>query len=169
MNTHEAIDIFEDVSNPLDNVEELLAAQNWHFDRLDEDEITVRIAGRHGSYTLRFLWQEEFCALRFSCDYDLFLPEENKDSILQSISSINSDMWIGHFDLKNNGQTPSFRHTSLFRGMVYASGADHMGDLIEIALFECERYYPLFHLLSQPKKPDTQNMNLAVMDTLGES
>lgn len=169
MNTNEAIDIFEDVSNPLDNVEELLSAQNWTFDRLDEDELTVEIAGKHCSYRLRFVWQDEFCALSFSCQYLISLAKENIETAKDSISSINNDLWVGHFDLQKNNTTPCFRHTSLFRGMVYASGADHMAELIEIALFECERHFPLFHLLTEHKQPDAHNMNLAIMDAMGES
>jgi len=39
-------EIFEDVSNPLDSVEEIFYANDWTFDRMTEDELSVQVSGK---------------------------------------------------------------------------------------------------------------------------
>ncbi len=163
------VDIFEDVSNPLDSVEEILSANDWTFDRMNEDELTVHVSGKMGHYKMMFHWQEEFSAMQFYCLFDLDIRGDALDLAAKTMSSINSDLWLGHFDLRRNTATPCFRHTSLFRGMTQTSGADHLEDLVDIALSECERYYPVFDMLSKGLPARQADLKLALMDVAGQS
>lgn len=168
MNDH--YEIFEDVSNPLDSIEEIMSANDWKFSRMNEDELSVILTGKMGTYNLSFFWDEDFSAMRFACEYsDLSISKEGLKAFAKIACSVNSKLWAGHFDICEDTHTPRFRHTSLFRGMTYSSGADHVHDLVDIALCECERYYPVFHLLSQNTIQDNNALNLAVMDYAGES
>ena len=167
-------DLFDDVSNPLDSVEDIMTAHDWTFDRMNDDELTVHISGKYGHYTMTFNWQEHYQALQFCCTADLTLSPARLNDATQAINTINSKLWLGHFDIPMQSDTPvekhtpCFRHTSLFRGMNYGSGAEHMEDLIDIALAECERYYTTFELLSIHKKQSDQEFSLAMMDAEGE-
>lgn len=168
MNEH--MDAFEDVSNPLDSIEEILSANDWTFDRMSEDELTVQISGKMGTYTMLFVWQEDYSAMQFTCEFDITLHPDALDSAATAMTAINSTLWLGHFDIRAGGNIPCYRHTSLLRGMVYASGADHLEDLVDIALSECERYYPAFELLSRKSTSQDQGaLALAMMDIAGES
>ncbi|PZQ43878.1 MAG: hypothetical protein DI551_11245 [Micavibrio aeruginosavorus] len=162
-------EIFEDVSNPLDSVEDILHANEWTFDRMTEDELTVQITGKMGEYTLQFHWQEEYSAMRFSCLFDLDIKLEALDEAAKTMTSINSGLWLGHFDMHEKSQTPCFRHTTLFRGQTHTSGAEHIEDLVDIALAECERFYPVFDLLSRGLPSSMADMDLALMPAAGES
>lgn len=166
---NEQIDVFEDVSNPLDSVEEILCANDWAFDRMSEEELCVQISGKMGEYKMFFIWQENYSAMQFCCEYDLSIPKNVMDRAAKTASAINAGLWLGHFDIRPNTNTPAFRHTSLFRGMTYTSGADHLEDLVDIALSECERYYGAFNLLSKAQEPGNAALSLAIMDTAGES
>lgn len=163
------LDVFEDVSNPLDCVEEILSANDWIFNRMNDDEISVQVTGKMGEYTMHFMWDEDYSAVQFSCDMDLNFHDTNLDTAAKTVSAINATLWLGHFDIKGEDHTPRFRHTSLFRGMNGSSGADHIEDLVEIAIHECERYYPLFNLLCAADACDTKMMGLAMMDAAGVS
>jgi hypothetical protein len=57
----------------------------------------------------------------------------------------------------------------LFRGQTQTSGAEHMEDLVDIALAECERYYPVFDILSRGVPANDCDMTLALMTVAGES
>jgi hypothetical protein len=57
--------------NPIDLVEEIVIANNWAHDRASEEELVVEISGRWCDYRLYFVWQEELCALHFSCGFDM--------------------------------------------------------------------------------------------------
>lgn len=166
----EQVDPFEELSNPLDCVEDLLSAQNWVFDRASEDELKVQITGRSGAiYDMRFIWQEDYSAMQFTCELDMNIPARHMDEAAQTMTAINSNLWLGHFDFVPGTQSPRFRHTSLFRGMNGTSGADHIEDLVDIALAECERFGAAFLLLANPDRKDAGEMALAMMDTSGEA
>ena len=162
-------DIFEDVSNPLDSVEEILCANDWVFDRMTEDELTVQITGKMGEYKLFFHWQEEYSAMQFRCEYDIDVKSEAVETAARTMSSINASLWLGHFDFRPNTVTPCFRHTTLFRGQTQTSGAEHIEDLVDIALAECERFYPVFDILSRGLPEHGADMSLALMQVAGES
>lgn len=163
------IDTFEDISNPLDSVEEILSANDWVFDRMSEDELTVQISGKMGEYKMLFVWQEDYGAMQFVCEFDLQLRPEAVDSAARAMTAMNANLWLGHFDIRPGTTVPCFRHTSLLRGMS-ASGADHLEDLVDIALAECERYHTAFSLLSRSSTAGNQaDLALAMMETAGES
>lgn len=161
------LDAFDDVSNPLDSVEEIMSANDWVFDRRDEDELTVQITGKMGEYSLCFIWHETESAMQFACELDVAFSPSHLDQAAKTMSAINASLWLGHFDICDEKFCPRFRHTSLFRGMTATSGADHIEDLVEIAVNECERFYPVFHLLAQPAVCDESSMALAMMDIGG--
>ena len=168
-NVESRTDIFEDVSNPLDSVEDILHANDWIFDRMAEDELHVQITGKMGEYKLFFHWQEQYSAMQFVCQYDLDVKREAMDMAAKTMTSINSALWLGHFDFREGTEIPCFRHTTLFRGQTQTSGAEHMEDLVDIALAECERYYPVFDILSRGVPANDCEMKLALMTVAGES
>lgn len=158
----------DDVTNPLDCVEDILAGQNWSFSRMNQDELMVDVSGKLGTYRMVMIWQEEFCAMQFTCHLDLIVPDDRRDLMALALARVNSGMWLGHFDLPQDTGVPCFRHTSLFRGQG-GSGADHMQDLMDIALNECERIYPTFTMLSDIYGMDENQLSLALSDTAGEA
>lgn len=162
-------DIFEDISNPLDNIEEVMASHDWSFERQSSDELMVQITGKHGNYSMTFLWQEEYSAMQFFCEFDLEIPQERNDMTSKIIREINENLWLGHFDVPEESGKPYFRHTTLFRGMNHTSGTDYIADLIEVALAECEKYYSAFNMLGNSTYLDNNLMTLALSDVDGEA
>ncbi len=165
----EELDPFDDVSNPLDSVEDIFFNNDWSFDRPTEDELTVTVTGKMGSYVMTFLWQEDFSAMQFSCLYDLIIPEGRLGEAATTTAAINTSLWLGHFDIRPGNRTPCFRHTTLFRGVTGCSGAEHIEDLVDIALSECERYYSAFDLLSKEEPSESADLSLALLDSAGEA
>ena len=172
---NEQTDLFEDVSNPLDSLEDIIISNDWTFDRMDEDQLTLHISGKYGHYKMDFKWQDHHHALQFCCMPDLSISPTKLDEATTILNKINANLWLGHFDIplhftgENNEHVPCFRHTSLFHGMNYSSGAVHMEGLIDIALSECERYYATLNILSKHTPQSTQELSLAMMDVAGES
>ncbi|MEC8664831.1 MAG: YbjN domain-containing protein [Pseudomonadota bacterium] len=165
----EKLDIFSDVSNPLDSVEDVMASHDWTFDRPHPDELFVHVTGKRGQYRMTFLWQENFSAMQFFCEMDLTIPESHKTMAARALMAINQNLWLGHFDIPEDTNTPIFRHTTLFRGMNQTSGADHIADLIEISLAECERHFSVFHMLSSKIHMNDDVLVLAMADSEGEA
>ena len=66
-------------------------------------------------------------------------------------------MLVGHFDLWSGDGVPVFRHANLLRGSTGAS-VEQLEDLLDIALTECERYYPAFQfVIWAGKTPEGQS------------
>jgi hypothetical protein len=136
---------------------------------MNPDELMVQVTGKTGTYRLFFLWQEDMSALQFCCQYDMIVPAANRDAATRALTDLNEGLWMGHFDIPRQTNIPSFRQTCLFRGASRGEASDHIEDLVDISLAQCERYYPMFHFLSQSGELDEQNLSLAVMETAGQS
>ena len=164
-----SFDIYSDVSNPLDNIEEVMASHDWSFERPSDDELMVHVAGKHGTYRMTFLWQEEYSAMQFFCEFDMEISEDRYDMTSKVLRNINENLWLGHFDVPEDSKMPYFRHTTLFRGMTQTSGTDHIADLIEVALAECEKYYSVFYMLGSQTCLHDSLLTLALADTDGQA
>src|SRR5947199_75094 len=125
--------------NPIDLVEEIVIANDWAHDRASEEELVVEISGRWCDYRMYFVWQEELCALHFSCGFDMKVTKGRRSAVYELLALANEKLWLGHFDLSAEENSPAFRHAVLLRG-ISAASAEQVEDLVDIALSECERY-----------------------------
>lgn len=155
--------------HPLDNVEDVLQSHNWVFDRVADDELMLEIAGKIGQYKLYFIWQEDMSALQFCAQIDLEIAPEKRDAALKTLTEINENLWMGHFDLPRKTNKPSYRYTCLLRGVERDNATGAIEDMVDISLAQCERHYPLLTLLAGANDMSEQALSLALMTTAGES
>ena len=160
--------LYDDISNPLDGAEDLLPIPGISLNRANRDELFVEARGHYANYKMMFVWDEIIGALQFCCEYGFVVADMNKSLACKTVMDINSGMWLGHFDLPPETLAPTFRYTQLFRGM-QSSGADHVQDLIKIAIDECDRNFPVFFSLSQTNTPDEAQLSLAMMPVSGRA
>ena len=154
--------------NPIDLVEEIVVANAWAHDRASEEELVVEISGRWCDYRLYFVWQEEICAMHFSCGFDMKVPKGRRGPVYELLALANERLWLGHFDLSVEDNSPAFRHAILLRGVAGAS-AEQVEDLVDIALSECERFYPAFQFVVWGGKSPAQAIASAMIDPVGEA
>lgn len=161
----------EDYIHPLDNIETILTANNWAFERDGDEQLILTLGGQYCGYRLVFMWHETSNALHFCCEYDLEIPKDNFSRAAQALMALNANLWMGHFDIPVSTGRPCFRQTCLMRGIETAKG-DHLNDLVELSLAQCEQFYPLFQMIA--RGGDTHSLNadelsLALMETQGQS
>ena len=109
--------------NPLDIIERIAAHNRWSFDRDEEDEIPISVAGGWSEYNIAFTWLAEVEALHVACAFDLKVPAARLMELASLVSLINEQLWIGHFDIWPNDGVIMFRHAILLAG-----GAELNGD-----------------------------------------
>ena len=63
---------------------------------------------------------------------------------------------------------PSFRHAVLLRGAPGAS-AESLEDMIDIAITECERFFPAFQFVLWGGKTPTEALQAAMLECVGEA
>src|SRR5262249_5925049 len=162
------VDTSENCSNPLDVLEELVDANEWRFDRNSAEEMVVELTGRWCEYRLFFIWQEDLSAICFSCLLDLRVPPHRRSNFLELLGLVNEKLWLGHFDLCVGEPVRMFRHTILLRGLVGVS-TEQLEDLVDIAITECERFYPAFQFLLWGGKTPGEAVEAAMLETVGEA
>ena len=155
-------------SNPLDVLEDIVTANEWLFERSNDDELIVELAGRWCHYRMFFVWQREIGALQFSCQFDMKVPDAKRGDVNDLLSMLNNRLWLGHFDLELQQNTPLFRYTILARGG-RLPGVEALEDLVEIALTECERFYPAFQFVIWGGKKPGEAMAASMIEVAGQA
>jgi len=158
----------EAAGNPLDLIEEIISANDWPFDRMSHDELMAEFSGHWCSYHLQFTWAEDLGAIHLSCVMDIPSPERRRAALYELLALVNTKMWLGHFDLSAGKGLPVFRHTVLTRGG-RGTSVEALEDLVDIALSECERFYPAFQYVVWGGKDPIDATAAAIIDTEGEA
>src|SRR5258706_15692218 len=118
-----ALDVSREPSpNPLDIVEEIVAANQWPFDRASDDELVVEISGKWCDYRLYFMWRDEVSALHFTCAFDARVPPTRRRDVHDLLALVNEKLWLRPFEVSLEEGMPVFRHTRPLRGLGGASG-----------------------------------------------
>jgi hypothetical protein len=154
------------VSNPLDILEEIIVANEWMFERSNDDELIVELAGRWCHYRMFFVWQRSIGALQFTCQFDMKIPDAKRSGVTDLLALLNNRLWLGHFDLDLQQNTPLFRYTILARGE-RMPGVEVLEDLVEIALTECERFYPAFQFVIWGGKKPGEALAASMIEVAG--
>ncbi|MPY68581.1 MAG: hypothetical protein GEU92_00690 [Alphaproteobacteria bacterium] len=155
-------------ANPVDLVEQVASAHDWIFERRGDDEIAVEINGQWCDYRIYFSWIDDICALHFACAFEMRVPSYKRRDITDLLARINEKLAIGHFDLWADEGLPVFRQAVLLRGVGGAS-VEQVEDMVEIALTECERFYPAFQFVVWGGKSPVEAVQASMLETVGQA
>tara|TARA_B100000029_G_scaffold476794_1_gene521222 strand:+ start:130 stop:618 length:489 start_codon:yes stop_codon:yes gene_type:complete len=154
--------------NPIDIIEDVINSKRWSFSRAADHELVAEIESHWCQYRLYFSWSEHIKAINFTVTFDLRFPNSKSQSAYELLSHINEKLWIGHFDITSKNGIPAYRHTVLEpyeNEMLY----HQLEDLMDIAIYECEKYYPAFQLVLFDDCKPQEAIDLCVMDILGRA
>lgn len=154
--------------NPLDLVETLAVANEWPFQRQSDEELAAEITGQWCQYKLWFAWHPELGVMHISCALDIKVVARKRASTYALLAMANEKMWLGHFDLWSDESLVVFRHSVLFRDGIGA-GRELVEDLVDIAVSECERFYPAFQFVLLRGKAPADAIIAAMLETEGEA
>jgi hypothetical protein len=154
---------------PIDMLETYYAAHGWDHERHDE-EVVARVKGSWTQYELRALWREEDSVLQFLAFPDIRVSDDRRAAVYEAIGLINEQLWVGHFELWSSSGILLYRHAAL----VDASDGgtltlDQAELLIESAIDECERFYPVFQFVLWGGKTPKDALAAALTETHGEA
>ena len=154
--------------HPLDVVERLASLRDWIFDRAETDEMSVSVAGRWTDYHVAFTWIEDVEALHVACAFDLKVPDRRRQEILQLISRINEQLWVGHFDLWSSENVVMFRHALLLAGGAEPTNAQ-CETMLRVSVEACERYFQAFQFVMWAGKSAREALDSVLFETEGEA
>jgi hypothetical protein len=155
-------------SHPLDVVERVVTANDWMFDRRSDQEMAAQVPGQWCDYSLYFAWNEDVGALHFTCAFDMRVPADKRPAIAQLLSLVNERIWLGHFGMAEDEGLPMYRHALPLRG-TGGPTAGQLEDLLDTAVYECERFYPAFQFVVWGGKSAEEAVAAAMIETVGEA
>jgi hypothetical protein len=155
-------------TNPIDTVEQIAAARDWMFDRHSDEEMAIEVPGHWSDYRMFFSWLGDLCALHLACAFEMRVPSYRRADINDLLARINEKLAIGHFDLWADEGLPVFRQSVLLRG---AKGAtlEQLEDMVQIAITECERFYPAFQYVVWGGKTPSEAVEASMLETACEA
>ena len=154
--------------HPVDIIEHIASINDWTFERQDADEISISVRGGWSDYHVSFNWMEDLESLHIACAFDLKVPEGRRSEIKQLISLINEQLWLGHFELWSASSALLFRHGALL-GPSGSLSYDQAQLLLESAIDESERFYPVFQFVLWGGKSPAEAMAASLIETYGEA
>ena len=162
-------DYERETSAPIDMLETYYAAHGWDHERTDE-EITATVKGSWTEYELRALWREEDGVLQFLAFPDIKVPDDRRVAVYEAIGLVNEQLWLGHFELWSSSGILLYRHAAMIDAdedeALSLAGAEM---LVETAVDECERFYPVFQFVLWGGKSPKDALASALVETHGEA
>ena len=155
-------------TNPIDVLEQIVSANEWAFDRRSDSEMAAEAPGKWCDHGLYFSWSREISAMNFTCTFDLKVPASRRRDLYELLALANERLWLGHFGMDADDGVPLFRHSILLRGSSGAS-AESLEDMVDIAITECERFFPAFQFVLWGGKSPTDALAAAMLDCVGEA
>ncbi|URW74776.1 YbjN domain-containing protein [Sphingomonas donggukensis] len=158
-----------DDAAPIEMLERYYAAHGWTHER-DDDEIVAKVKGSWTEYELRAIWRDEDAVLQFLAFPDVRVSDERRAAMYEAIGLVNEQLWIGHFELWSSSGILLFRHAALIDGDDEPSlSLESAETLVESAIDECERFYPVFQFVLWGGKTPKEAMAAALIETQGEA
>ena len=154
--------------NPLDLAELVFLDRDWSFDRASDGELIAETNGAWCKYHVWFTWQEDCGGLTLSCSIEAKFPRAVLLKVHSLLAMVNERIWLGHFDVCTEDCNIVFRHSMLLKGGASTS-TEHLQEVLDIAVNECERLYPAFQSVIWGDKSPAEAIQFALFETIGEA
>ena len=153
------------IDDPLENVELAASIQNWTFDRTD-NEVSIIANGKHNNYQLSVSLQNDSNGLNVICGFDLRFNKKNKFQILKLVSSINAQLWLGHFDVWDKEGLIVYRNSSILEK---SPNLKTIETLLNDAVSSIDLYFPAFQYILWAGKDSEEALQTVLFETRGEA
>lgn len=158
----------EEDAAPVDMLASLFEARGWPYEFTGEDEITGEVQGAWAKYQVRGIWRSEDHVLQLLCLPDIRLTDDKRLPMFEVLALINEQLWLGHFDVWSNGSVLLYRHGLMLGddGLLSLAQAQ---TAVEVAVEECDRFYPAFQFILWGDKTPEEALASALVDAAGEA
>ncbi len=156
-------------SEPIDMLETWFDAHGWTNERIGDEEIVASTQGAWGSYELRGVWRSDDAVLQFLAFPDIRVSDHQVTAIHETIGLINETLWIGHFEFWSGNGSLLFRHATLLGSDDQMLTLDQAETLIETAVDELDRFFPVFQFVLWGGKSPRDAIAAAMVETRGEA
>ena len=93
---------------------------------------------------------------------------EDRSKIFEMLALANEELWVGHFSYWTEQNMPVFKHAVILNDNE-ANVESKIAQVIDIAIKECERMYPIFNVVLTKGMNPRQAMYPMMMETIGQA
>lgn len=158
----------EEDTAPVEMLASLFEARDWPFAHSSDDEISAEVKGAWTTYQFQAVWRAEDRVLQLLCLPEIRVPEHKRAYVYEALALINEQLWLGHFDIWSNGSMVLYRH-GLMLGEEGLLGPGRAQMVVEAAIEECDRFYPVFQFILWGDKTPQEALVSAMVDAVGEA
>jgi len=166
-----AEDRYEDDSvdaAPIDMLSAFFEAHGWTHEHVSDDEIVATTQGSWANYEIRGVWRDDDQVLQLLVFPDIRVVENARGPVWEVIGLINEQLWLGHFEMWSTSGILLFRHGVLLNAAETLS-LEQAQTLVETAIDECERFYPVFQFVLWGGKTPAEALSASLIETRGEA
>ena len=153
--------------NPIDVVENIFSSRSFELERRSINEVVVEVQGKWNNMLLFFAWEANMQCMHLSCLMDIETKIEDRSKIFELLALVNEELWVGHFSYWTEQNIPVFKHSFILN-----DGEDiesKISQIIDIAIKECERMYPIFKVVLTKGMDPKQALYPMMMATVGQA
>jgi hypothetical protein len=154
-------------ADPIDMIESLAHAKDLDAQRVDETEVHLCLAGSWRDISLWFSWRADVGVLQIGAPLEIKVPSIRKAEVLKLLAQINERLWLGHFDLWDDGSLVYRNGAVLEPGLGISAGQAEA--LLRGARDAFEQYYPAFNYVVWGGKKASDAMAAAVLQPAGNA
>ena len=153
--------------NPIDVVENIFSSRSFELERRSINAVVVEVQGKWNNMLLFFAWEANMQCMHLSCLMDIETKIEDRSKIFELLALVNEELWVGHFSYWTEQNIPVFKHS-----VILNDGEDiesKISQIIDIAIKECERMYPIFKVVLTKGMDPKQALYPMMMATVGQA
>ena len=166
--TSRSYDDDADGGEPIDILARYCEAHGWPHDMVSEEELVTNVQGSWASYELRGVWRTDDNVLQLLMFPEIRVLEDQRPAMFEALSLINEQLWMGHFEHWSASGMILYRHATLLGGDEGLT-LEMAETLVQSAIDECERFYPVFQFILWGGKTPSEAIAAALIETRGEA
>ena len=148
-------------------MENIFSSRSFELERRSINEVVVEVQGKWNNMLLFFAWEANMQCMHLSCLMDIETKIEDRSKIFELLALVNEELWVGHFSYWTEQNIPVFKHS-----VILNDGEDiesKISQIIDIAIKECERMYPIFKVVLTKGMDPKQALYPMMMATVGQA
>ena len=154
--------------HPIDLVEHIAEHHDWEFDRIADDQIAMAVEGQWKTYAVTLAWSAHDETLRLICTFEMEPPEERMGAVYEILNGINDMCWAGSFTWWAEQKMMVYRYGLVLAGDQIA-GPEQVDTMINVAVQNCERFYPAFQLVAWANRAPADALQIAMAEAYGRA
>ncbi len=155
-------------ADPLETLEIMARRADADAQRIDESELHVGVTTAWREVSLWFAWRMEAQVLQLGAPLEMRVPKDRQAEVLRLLSMVNERLWLGHFDLWEEGKGFVYRHAVV---LPEGQGVDEsQGEILLRAVTDAvDRFYPAFNYVIWGDKTAEEALEASVFETAGSA